>query len=164
MIVQIFYNGLHGNTQTMIDAAAGGSMNNKKPAEVYELIEDMASNNYERGGDHARKNVGVLDVDEVTSLKAQMAAMQKQMARMQVNAAQAAVMVCELCTEGHATQDCQVGNTFGQQEQVNYMTTRGQGNSYGNPYPHAYNPNWRTSHPNFSWGNNNNQQQHPQQQ
>src|SRR4051812_8750798 len=95
-----------------------------------------------------------------------MAAMQKQMARMQVNAAQAPVMVCELCTGGHATQDCQVGNTFGQQEQVNYMTNfpRGQGNSYGNPYPHAYNPNWRTSHPNFSWGNNSNQQQHPQQQ
>src|SRR5436189_4329600 len=39
-----------------------------------------------------------------------------------------------------------------------------QGNSYGNPYPHAYNPNWRTTHPNFSWGNNSNQQQHPQQQ
>src|SRR4051812_26700040 len=166
MIVQTFYNGLHANTQTMIDAAAGGSMNNKKPAEVCELIEAMASNNYERGGDHARKNAGVLDVDEVTSLKAQMAAMQKQMARMQVNAAQAPVMVCELCTGGHATQDCQVGNTFGQHEQVNYMTNfpRGQGNSYGNPYPHAYNPNWRTSHPNFSWGNNSNQQQHPQQQ
>src|SRR5438270_5222544 len=52
MIVQTFYNGLHENTQTMIDAAAGGSMNNKKPVEVYELIEDMARNNYERGGDH----------------------------------------------------------------------------------------------------------------
>src|SRR3954469_2966977 len=126
----------------------------------------MASKNYERGGDHSRKNAGVLDVDDVTSLKAQMAAMQKQMARMQVNAAQAPMMVCELCTGGHATQECQVGNTFGQQEQVNYMTNfpRGQGNSYGNPYPHAYNPNWRTSHPNFSWGNNSNQQQHQQQQ
>src|SRR4051812_41522388 len=65
-----------------------------------------------------------------------MSAMQKQMARMQVNAAQAPVMVCELCTGGHSTQDCQIGNTFGQQEQINYMTNfpRGQGNSYGNPY------------------------------
>ena len=113
MIVKTFYNGLHGNTQTMIDAAAGGSMNNKKPAEVYELIEAMASNNYERGGDHQRKNAGVLDVDEMTSLKAKLAAMQKQMARMQVNAAQVPMLVCELCAGGHATQDCQVGNTFG---------------------------------------------------
>src|SRR3954469_23940536 len=101
MIVQTFYNGLHGKTQTMIDAAASGSMNNKKPAEVYELIEAMASNNYEQGGDHSRKNVGVLNVDDMTSLKAQMAAMQKQMSRMQVDAAQASVMVCELCTGGH---------------------------------------------------------------
>src|SRR3954464_579678 len=151
----------------MIDAAAGGSVNNKKPTEVYELIKAMASNNYERGGDHQRKNAGVLDVDEMTSLKAQLAAMQKQMARIEVNAAQVPMLVCELCAGGHATQDCQVGNTFGQQEQVNFANNfqRGQGNSYGNPYPHAYNPNWRTTHPNLSWGNNSNQQQqYPQQQ
>src|SRR3954462_4400962 len=165
MIVQTFYNGLHGNMQTMIDAAAGSSMNNKKPAEVFELIEAMANNNYERGGDHPRKNAGVLDVDEMTSLKAQLAAMQKQMSRMQVNAAQVPMLVCELCAGGHATRDCQGGNTFGPQEQVNFANNfqRGQGNSYGNPYPHAYNPNWRTSHPNFSWGNNSNPQQQQQQ-
>src|SRR4051812_275873 len=89
------------------------------------------------------------------------------MARMQVNAAQVPMLVCELCASGHATQDCQVGNTFGQQEQVNFANNfqHGQGNSYGNPYPYAYNPNWRTTHPNLSWGNNSNQQpQHPQQQ
>src|SRR3954468_8514492 len=166
MIVQTFYNGLHPNTRTMIDAASGGSMNNKKPAEVYELIEAMASNNYERGSDYRKKGAGVIDVDEVTSLKAQVAAMQNQMAKMQVNAVQS--QVCELCAGNHATQDCQVGNTFNQTEQVNYMNSnfqRGQGNSYGNPYPHAYNPNWRNTHPNLSWGNNSNsQQQNPQQQ
>src|SRR3954468_20383336 len=89
------------------------------------------------------------------------------MARMQENAAQVPMLVCELCAGGHATQDCQVGNTFGQQEQVNFANNfqRGQGNSYGNSYPHAYNPNWRTTHPNLSWGNNSNQQpQYPQQQ
>src|SRR4051812_20262981 len=42
--------------------------------------------------------------------------------------------------------------------------SRGQGNSYGNTYPHAYNPNWRTTHPNFSCGNSSNQQQPQQQQ
>src|SRR4051812_39943260 len=86
------------------------------------------------------------------------------MARMQVNAAQVPMLVCELCAGGHATQDCQVGNTFGQQEQVNFANNfqRGQRNSYGNPYPHAYNPNWRTTHPNLSWGNNGNHQQQQQ--
>src|SRR3954466_1467467 len=88
------------------------------------------------------------------------------MSKMQVNAAQFPILDCEFCAGVHATQDCQVGNTFGQQEQVNYANNfqRDQGNSYGNPYPHVYNPNWRTSHPNFSWENNSNQQQHPQQQ
>lgn len=82
MIMQTFYNSLHTNTKMMIDAAAGGSINNKNLAEVYELIEAMASNNYKRSGDYLKKSTGVLDVDEVTSLKAQMAVMQKQMAWM----------------------------------------------------------------------------------
>lgn len=47
MIEQIFYNGSHPNTQTMIDVANGGSKNRKKPAEVFDLIEAMANNNYE---------------------------------------------------------------------------------------------------------------------
>lgn len=45
----------------MIDVAAGGSINDKKPADVYELIKTMASNNYERGGDYSKKNAGVLE-------------------------------------------------------------------------------------------------------
>src|SRR5438270_43052 len=118
MIVQTFYNGLHGNSQAMIDAAAGGSMNNKKLAEVHELIEAMASNNYERGLDNQKKTVGILDVDEVTSLKAQMATMQKQISRMQMNAVQAPAMVCELYSGGHEMHDYQVGNTFGQHKQA----------------------------------------------
>src|SRR3954463_15145447 len=112
MIVQTFYNGLHPNTRTIIDAASGGSMNNKKPAEVYELIEAMASNNYERGSNYLRKGAGVIDVDEVTSLKAQVTALQKQMAKMQVNAVH--FQVSELCAGNHTAQDCQVGNTFNQ--------------------------------------------------
>lgn len=96
----------------------------------------------------------VLDVGKVTSLKAQMEVMQKQMVWMQVNAVQAPILVCELCAGGYAMQDCQVGNTFGQQKHVNYMNNyqHDQGNSYGNPYSHAYNPNWKMTHPNFSWG------------
>lgn len=53
--MQIFYNGLHANTQTMIGAASSGSMNNKIPTKVYDLIEAMAINNYERGSDYAKK-------------------------------------------------------------------------------------------------------------
>lgn len=63
MIVQTFCNVLHPNTQTMIDAASGGSMNNKKPDEMYDLIEAMTSNNYERGSGYLKNGAEIIDID-----------------------------------------------------------------------------------------------------
>lgn len=63
----MFYNDLHPNTKTIIDAASGGPMNNNKPAEVYDLIEAMARNNYEQESDYMKKGAGIIHVDEVTS-------------------------------------------------------------------------------------------------
>src|SRR3954466_16239402 len=76
----------------------------------------------------------------------------------------APVKTCGLCNgQGHTSSECQVGNPFAQNEQANYVNfQRGQGNAYGNPYPHNYNPNWRTQHPNLSWRNNNELQQQNQ--
>lgn len=54
---------------------------------------------------------------------------------MSVNAVQAHLQIFELCNENHATQDCLVGNTFCQHEQVNYINNHfqyGLANSYGN--------------------------------
>lgn len=59
---------------SIIDSTVRGPINNKKPAKIYELIEALASNNYERGADFSKKSAGVLDGDEVTSLKSQMSA------------------------------------------------------------------------------------------
>ena len=44
--VQMFYNGVNPSTRQMIDAAAGGTINNKTPEEAYEFIEEMSLNNY----------------------------------------------------------------------------------------------------------------------
>ena len=46
MQLQTFYNDLLLTTQIMVDAAAGGSPNNKTPEQSIELFEIMASNNY----------------------------------------------------------------------------------------------------------------------
>lgn len=74
--MQTFYNDLHTNTQIMVDS--GGSVNNKTPNEVYDLIETMAKNNYERALDyHAKKRKRIIEMHEMASLKAQDA---KQMA------------------------------------------------------------------------------------
>src|SRR5436853_5987191 len=94
------------------------------------------------------------------SLKAQVAATERKMNQMSVNAVNAP-QVCEFCAGNRASVECQVGNPFTNSEQVNYLNNfqKRQGNSFGNPYSHNYNPNWRTTHPNLSWSNNQNAQQ-----
>ncbi|KAG9458322.1 hypothetical protein H6P81_002830 [Aristolochia fimbriata] len=44
MQIEIFYNGITVSTQSLIDAAAGGTMNKETPNEVHEFIEEMTSN------------------------------------------------------------------------------------------------------------------------
>src|SRR2546430_1464037 len=152
MLVQLFYNGLSTNTQLNVDAASGGAINNKTPDEAYELLEVMANNNYLKNDRNIIKKPGVIEVDEVTALKAQIAAMDRKISKLSVNAVQIP-QVCEFYAGSHASFDCQVGNPFAQPEQANYLNNfqKGQVNSFGNPYPHNYNPNY----PNLSWRNNN---------
>src|SRR4051812_29325010 len=154
--VQTFYNGSLPNTQEMIDAASGGSLNNKTLEEAEELIETLASNHYAKTRDRSRKQAGVYEVDQNTAFAAQMTAIQQQLNLLNKRI-DTPMKLCELCNgRGHISSECQVGNQFAQNEQANYANfQRGQGNSYGNPYPHNYNPNWRTQHPNLSWRNNN---------
>src|SRR5436189_1206346 len=166
--VQTFYNGSLPNTQEMIDAASGGSLNNKTLEEAEELIETLASNHYAKNRDRSRKQAGVYEVDQSTAFAAQMTAIQQQLnlINQKMNTP---VKTCELSNgQGHTSSECQVGNPFAQNEHANYLNQqRGHGNSYGNPYPHNYNPNWRTQHPNLSWRNNNelpHQNQNMQQQ
>ena len=68
--VQTFYNGLNHNTRQMIDAAAGGTLNNKTPEAAQDLIEEMAMNNYQWHTARSKpsKPAGVYNVDAVTAL------------------------------------------------------------------------------------------------
>src|SRR3954466_8608868 len=75
--VQTFYNGSLPNTQETIDAASGGSLNNKTLEEAEELIEPLASNYYAKNRDRPRKQVGVYEVDQNTAFAVQMTAMQQ---------------------------------------------------------------------------------------
>ncbi|KAL3520018.1 hypothetical protein ACH5RR_018167 [Cinchona calisaya] len=47
MQVQIFCNGLHLETKTMVDAAAGGSLSYKTPKEAQRMLNMMAPNYYQ---------------------------------------------------------------------------------------------------------------------
>ena len=45
--VQTFYNSLSGNTKTLVDAAKEGALIGKTIDETYQLLEEMAANNYQ---------------------------------------------------------------------------------------------------------------------
>ncbi|CAL1389557.1 unnamed protein product [Linum trigynum] len=45
--MQTFYNGLNPETRQSIDAVAGGTIQNKTPPQVENLVEDMVMNNYQ---------------------------------------------------------------------------------------------------------------------
>ena len=46
LLVQTFYNGLIGHLRTIVDAAAGGALMGKSSNEAFDLLEEMAANNY----------------------------------------------------------------------------------------------------------------------
>ncbi|XP_073277663.1 uncharacterized protein [Primulina huaijiensis] len=82
--IELFYNGLNGQTRTIVDAAAGGTIFAKSPAQAYDLLEQMTINSYqwpsERSG--VKRTAGVYVVDPITSLTAQFSALTTQLAAM----------------------------------------------------------------------------------
>ena len=62
--VQTFYNGLNPQTRTVIDAAASGALMGKSASEAFNLLEVMASNNYQWPNEIATKKVvGLYKID-----------------------------------------------------------------------------------------------------
>lgn len=84
---KFFYNGLGATTQTMIDVVAGGALMNKTHDEAYELLEEMASNNYQWPSDRSMPNraIGVHEIDVIMALTAQVASLSKQLGSLSVN-------------------------------------------------------------------------------
>ncbi|KAM6563027.1 hypothetical protein CsatB_023025 [Cannabis sativa] len=99
MLVHNFYNGLVGNTRTLIDAAAGGAFMRKSANEAYDLFEEMALNNQQWPTERSqsKKVAGVLEVDDITKLTAQVEALTKLIA----GQAKQAQVVCEICGGNH---------------------------------------------------------------
>ena len=111
MLVHNFYNGLCGTTRTIIDAAAGGAFMSKSANEAYELLEEMATNNYQWPSERAgiNKNAAwVHELDAITTLIAQVVSLTKQLQQntMSAQVVQAQVM-CELCGGPHPFDQCQ---------------------------------------------------------
>ena len=68
--IQTFYNWLNGQTQTIINVATGGALIGKTREEAYELLEEMASNNYQWPTKHfmPKKPARVHELDTMSAL------------------------------------------------------------------------------------------------
>ena len=126
MIIQTFYNGVTQPVQSTIDAAVGGTLMSKTEDEAYNLIEDMALNNFQWSTEKGQpKRVGgKLEVDALTLLSAKVDAMTQRLDRMNVNAVNfSAPPPCEICgSVDHLTLSCQVRSPFAQDaNEVNYV-------------------------------------------
>ncbi|XP_057803366.1 uncharacterized protein LOC131018669 [Salvia miltiorrhiza] len=76
--METFYNGLNGPTRMVLDASANGAILSKSYDEAYEILERIATNNYQWSNSRApmgKKIAGVLEVDALTALSAQVASM-----------------------------------------------------------------------------------------
>ncbi|XP_017976463.1 PREDICTED: uncharacterized protein LOC108661979 [Theobroma cacao] len=124
----------------------------KNVADAYNLLEEMASNNYQWPSERScsRKATGAYEIDALGNLiaqvAAQVAALSKKFDTLRVHAVQNSLIVCEMCGDGHSYDQCP----------YNFESVQCVGNfnrQQNNLYSNTYNLGWR-NHPNFLWNNN----------
>ncbi|KAK8952364.1 hypothetical protein KSP39_PZI003940 [Platanthera zijinensis] len=139
--VSTFYNGLQTATMILVDGAAGGSLLKKYPEDAYAILEDLTANNYQAYERQGNNNpVSVHQVDQITSLAAQMASqfnlINKRLDSLSQPSSSAPLTVEQL-------------NQIS--EEANYVG--GAQRQIPPGFANHYHPEWR-NHPNFSWKNN----------
>ena len=156
LLIQTFYQGLTEPMRITIDATAQGSFMSKTPEDAYNLLETMASNNYQWHGERSapKKAAGMHEVDSWNLLNAKIDMLTKKLEASAKVTNPMAVYSCEYCGGGHPTLKFQ-GQPYGYSqntsiEQLNALNNF-QRNQW-NPYSNTYNSGWR-NHPNFSWSN-----------
>ncbi|XP_058761643.1 uncharacterized protein LOC131635058 [Vicia villosa] len=154
LIIHTFYGGLLYNTKLSLDAAAGGALMDKPYNESYQLIENMAQNHYQWGGERAsvekpQAKGGMYEVSGIDHVNAKVDALTQKIENLSMTPSAIVAAIapnCELCgVQGHIVSECQLLAGI-PPDQMNY--------AQGNPYSNTYNPGWK-NHPNFSYKNNN---------
>ncbi|XP_075078852.1 uncharacterized protein LOC142164618 [Nicotiana tabacum] len=163
-----FVDGLDDASKMNLDLACGGSCMARPYSKIQILLNNFTANdnNWQGEGDSRKdikqKSVGLLELDEVSAMRADIAKLANQMTRMTIQQPQPMQHVhqmaicCELCGDNHMSDMCPTNP-----ESIYYVgqQNRGPPNQHAQ-YGNSYNPNWR-NHPSFSWGENQqNQNQH----
>ena len=101
-----------------------GALMGKSANEAFNLLEVMASNNYQWPNERAtKKTAGLYEIDGFSALTAKVASLSRKLDTISVNVVQF-VLVCDLCEGPHQSVDCQVSNPFAPSstEQANYVS------------------------------------------
>ncbi|XP_061344196.1 uncharacterized protein LOC133290156, partial [Gastrolobium bilobum] len=155
------------NTRTLVNAASGGSLKTKTPEEALELLESLASQEYDNAPVPQRR-AGIMRLDGYDAILAQneqilqinekqqeqLDALTKQFTSSQVSSVNNIQITCGICAGAHATEDCKAPETadvngIWHDQKVPYNPGR---NQYGN----NQNQGWRNKnqHPGFSYSSN----------
>ncbi|XP_061350298.1 uncharacterized protein LOC133295475 [Gastrolobium bilobum] len=116
---RIFFQGMTPNTRTQVNAAAGGSLKTKTPEEALELLESLASQEFDNAP-VAQRRAGIMKLDVYDAILAQneqmlqmhkkqqeqLDALTKQFNYSQVYSVSNSQIKCGICAEAHATEDC----------------------------------------------------------
>jgi len=157
--MQTSYNGVTQPLRSTIDAAAGGTLMKKIEDEAYNLIEEMARNNFQWSSKRTQPNrVGCkLELDVIFMLSSKVNVMSQKLESFNVNSVSSSTpsLSCDMCGSiNHLTVHCQVSSPFAQDvsDRVNYV------NNYNSrpatyPFSSTYNLGWR-NRPNFSYRSN----------
>ncbi|XP_035539656.1 uncharacterized protein LOC118344026 [Juglans regia] len=152
---QMFYNGLNGQTQTIVDAASGGTLMSKTAEGATYLLEEMASNNYQWPIERTmtKKVAGIHELEPLAALSAQVASLSHQISALTTQR-------IPQSAEYVAATSMTVPSNEASQEQVQYINNRNY-NYRGNPMPNYYHLGLR-NHENLSYKNTKNVlQPHP---
>ena len=133
-----------------IDVIAQGFFMSKTPNDAYNLLETMASNNYQWQGDRStpKRIARMREVDSCNLLNAKIDMLTKKIEVSSKVQNLVSVYSCEYYEGGHSTLECQSGfsSQDSSNEQLNALNNFQR--NQGNPYSNTYNPGWR-NHPNF---------------
>ncbi|XP_051124701.1 uncharacterized protein LOC127247053 [Andrographis paniculata] len=154
LLIQYFYDGLSLMDRNIIDAASGGALVNKTPAQAWDLITRMAENTQQFGSRDVGQMSGNNSDHAIQSMQQQLSELTSFVRKMVVEKSNTSVQVkvCGICTSaGHPTDACP---TLQEECAVDVNTANYSMNrppAY-NPYSNTYNPGWR-DHPNLRYGN-----------
>ncbi|XP_012827660.1 PREDICTED: uncharacterized protein LOC105948946 [Erythranthe guttata] len=153
--MELFYNGLDQPARSLVDAASGGSLQNKTPTDARDIVERMCENAYhwpsERSG--IQKVAGVHQLDPLAAVSAQLAILSNQVAQISVRGPQTERVAA--ASTSQATND-----DWEQAHFMNHRFNNFRGTNNQNQNPTHYHPGIR-NHENFSYANPKNALQPP---